>query len=139
MESLEKRYHAVIQTLATLQESLQILEGPERQQIYNVVRDSVIQRFEYSIDTFWKFLKIYLQDRQQVSFVLITPRAILKEAFNAGLLTETEFKTLVQSVSDRNLTSHTYNEELAQQIVKNISEYYVVMSQVIDRIPLKGD
>ena len=61
MEKIIKRYEMALQTLATLKIVLDKLAGDVPEEYRLELRDSAIQRFEYSIDTFWKFLKIYVQ------------------------------------------------------------------------------
>lgn len=134
METIEKRKQAVIQTLSTLHEAMELIEDPTHIELYKSLRDSAIQRFEYSIDTFWKFLKIYLQDKESAAVDSASPREILRTAFNANLLQEKELNLLLEGIVDRNLTSHMYNEVLAQDLLDRIPVYYATMKQVVDRI-----
>ena len=55
MEQIKKRYKMALQTLATLKEVLDKIEQGVPEEYVLEMRDSAIQRFEYSIDTFWKF------------------------------------------------------------------------------------
>jgi nucleotidyltransferase substrate binding protein (TIGR01987 family) len=134
MEVIEKRRQAVLQTLDTLQEALILIENPAHIDLFKSLRDSLIQRFEYTIDTFWKFLKIYLQEKDEADLPSAAPRAILREAFNGGLLQQKELDLLIESIADRNLTSHSYNEVLAQELLDRIPLYYEVMRHVVERI-----
>ena len=86
MEQIKKRYKMALQRLATLKEVLDKIEQGVPEEYALEMRDSTIQRFEYSIDTFWKFLKIYLQDYLKMPTESASPRAILKDALNANLL-----------------------------------------------------
>ena len=52
METLEYRYDVVMTILERLQESLHIITVPESERLHESLRDSVIQRFEYTIDVF---------------------------------------------------------------------------------------
>lgn len=121
-------------TLNTLKEALEILDNPLNEPLYRTCRDSVIQRFEYSIDTFWKFLKVYLQDQIKVSFTIITPREIFREAAEANLISRNDYNILLECIADRNLTSHTYKEALAQELIARIPLYYKTMDSVLKRI-----
>ncbi len=51
-----------------------------------IVRDAAIQRFEYSFEIFWKFLKEYLSAREGI--VCNSPKSCFREAFKVELLTE---------------------------------------------------
>jgi hypothetical protein len=65
MEQLEKRQTRFIQAFNTLEMILQKIEHvPSDHYFYQELRDSLIQRFEYSLDTFWKMLKEYLVVKQ---------------------------------------------------------------------------
>lgn len=131
MESLEYRYEDALDALATLKEVLEYIENPEYEAMYKVLRDSCIQRFEYSIDTFCKLLRLYLQDRRKVVFEIISPRATIKAAFDEALIEKAEYNILLECVADRNLTSHTYREVLAQRIAERIPAYYDTMHRII--------
>lgn len=58
MEELKIKKDILLQALSTFEESLEIMNNPKYEEIYETTRDSAIQRFEYTIDSFWKFLKI---------------------------------------------------------------------------------
>ena len=91
------------------------------------LRDAVIQRFEFTYELAWKALKAYLatQDLQ-----VLSPKETLKVAFQQGLIddgsawSELHFK--------RNLTTHTYDEALAEEIymyLKNSGVFLFVTLQ----------
>lgn len=50
MEILKSRHESLQQAIQTLGQSLEVLQDPQYTAIYNNLRDSAIQRFEYSID-----------------------------------------------------------------------------------------
>lgn len=68
----------------------------------------------------WKALKDYLYE--QGFFDILTPRAVIKKAFETNLITNGH--TWLQLLSDRNLTVHTYDEETAEKIDKLIENIY---------------
>ena len=134
MEELTKRYTACEQALITLQESLLLYDNNNYQAVHEQIRDSVIKRFEYSMDTFWKYLKEYLQKKHAPALTVISPKAIFRASLLAGIIDEAEFSSLSDMVEDRNLTSHTYNELLADVISKKAREYHTTMTNIIKRI-----
>ena len=138
MENLKKRYKSLVQALASLQDSLDLIENHSdftNVRLHAALRDSCIQRFEYSFDGFWKFLKLYLEEYQAVNIESSSPRYILKAAENTEILLEDENLTiLLEALSDRNLTSHSYNIELAEKIVSHIPLYYQTMHSIITKI-----
>lgn len=81
----------------------------------DIVRDSVVKRFEYSYELAWKLLQRALEEDLGSTAVDGLPR---RELFRIGAE-----KRLIADVSPwfeyhrlRNLSSHTYNEEIAEEM-----------------------
>ena len=86
----------------------------------SIVRDGVIQRFEFTTELAWKATREYLMDQGFVD--INSPKSVMKEAFSYGLITDD--KIWVQLLNDRNLTSHIYKEEIADEICERIIKTY---------------
>lgn len=99
----------------------------------SIVRDATIQRFEFTFETIWKALKLYLEHQ---GHECSGPRPTLKKAFAAGLIaTAEEADVWMKMLEERNLTSHAYDESLAARIYQNIREDYApLLSTMADRI-----
>jgi len=134
MEILELRGEAVSQALDQLKEAFDILEKNKRSYMYKTARDSLIQRFEFSFDAFWKYLKEYLSDHRKVQVEFPSPNKTFRTCFEQKVITDDERKILIDSTRDRNLTSHTYNEILAEQVSERVVEYYKAMHAIVDRL-----
>lgn len=138
METLAIRRQAINQALKTLHKSIELLKEAESKELHETFRDSVIKRFEYSMDTFWKYLKEYIEVHYQETIEIITPKAVLKSAVILEIISNAEFKNLLLMVDDRNLTSHGYNEEIAEKISSRVSTYYDIMQDVVTRTNSKS-
>jgi len=115
--------------LASLQELVpQYLEDKEN----IILRDAMIQRFEYSTEAFWKYLKAYLSIEHNLS--ANSPREVIRAGLKTKLYSEEISKELLQMLDDRNLTSHTYVEELAESIASRIPSYSKSMQAVINEL-----
>ena len=97
-----------------------------------ILRDALIQRFEYSTEAFWKYLKVYLQTEHNLS--ANSPREVIRTGLSAKLYSEETSQELLQMLDDRNLTSHTYVEELAESIAQRIPDYSKNMSEVMNQL-----
>jgi nucleotidyltransferase substrate binding protein (TIGR01987 family) len=97
-----------------------------------ILRDALIQRFEYSTEAFWKYLKAYLQTEHNLS--ANSPREVIRTGLSAKLYREETSQELLQMLDDRNLTSHTYVEELAESIAHRIPNYSKNMSEVMAQL-----
>ena len=77
--------------------------------------DATIQRFEFTIELFLKALKVILESKGvEVQY----PKDVLKEAFRGHLIDDED--QWLQMLADRNLTSPTYDEQLANLIFNHI-------------------
>lgn len=81
------------------------------------LRDSVIQRFEIAYELAWKMLKLCLEVE---GITVRTPRETLQEALQAGFIADGNAWSDLQKM--RNLTSHTYDENLAEQVYDFVSQ-----------------
>jgi len=91
----------------------------------DLIRDAVIQRFEFTFELCWKSLKLYLE-RQGLDCG--GPRSTLKKAFAEGLIgSEEEADDWLQMLEDRNLVSHAYDEALATRIYRRVAQDYAAL------------
>ena len=127
MASLKVRHIAVNKCLDALKESLDVYESSQYTELHKQLRDSVIRRFKFTIDIFWGFLREYLESTHGVVFALVSPREVLRAGLTARFLKGSEFELFERMLQDRNLTSHTYNEFLAEEISSRISSYYTAL------------
>ncbi len=96
-----------------------------------IVRDAAIQRFEYTFEAFWKFIKEYLKTKEGI--ICNSPKSCFREVFTVGMINEDETIKLLEMTDNRNMTSHTYKEEIAQIIYGKLEEYSRLMEDVIGR------
>jgi len=91
------------------------------------VRDAAIQRFEYTFEAVWKAAQIYLRFRESLDAG--SPKSAIRDSFQVGLLNEDRARKAMSMADDRNLTVHTYNESLAEQIYSRLQEHAAVMDE----------
>ena len=77
----------------------------------------LIQAFEYTHELAWNVLRDYL--REQGNAMIHGSRDATREAFKLDLIKDGD--AWMDMISDRNRTSHTYNQTIANQIATNIS------------------
>ncbi len=86
----------------------------------DLLRDGLIQRFEFTFELAWKTLKAIFEDEGLIG--LNSPKMVLREAFSAGIILNDEL--WLSMLRDRNATSHIYSEEIAKSICLNIEKKY---------------
>ena len=84
-----------------------------------VERAGLVQFFEMAFELGWKLLKDY---QQAEGFDVTSPRDAIKQAFQSGLVTAGH--DWINALEDRNLTTHTYNEQTAVAVVQKIRDTY---------------
>lgn len=100
------------------------LEHALNQPVNEFVRDSAIQRFEFTFELLWKSLKAYAEESGVEAY---SPRDTFRTAFQLGLLRED--RPWLQMLEDRNLTSHTYNEVTAETIYSHLPAYLRIIRE----------
>lgn len=86
-----------------------------------VVRDGVIQRFEFTFELGWKSLKEYMED-QGAAGEFQFPKGVLKAAYAAGLISDAD--VWLDMLASRNVTSHIYDDAQAAQVLDAIRNCY---------------
>lgn len=80
-----------------------------------LLRDGVIQRFEYTMDLSWKMIQRYLKHIAQVEESAIrTKKDLFREAGRLGLISNVE--AWFGYYEARNETSHTYDPQIAESV-----------------------
>lgn len=140
MERLELKYSDAQKSLNTLENILELSVSNYDELDSVIIRDASIQRFEYTFEAVWKFLKEYLKEKEGI--ISNSPKACFKEIFSLGFLTEDEAELCLEMTDRRNDTFHTYKEEVAQVIYNNLKKYFLLMKDLIgkfeDKINGKG-
>ncbi len=127
----EERWKLAWRAYESLREILERRKDPLSEE-YVVIRDASIQRFEYTFEIFWKTLKDYLREREIVE--CFSPANCSREALKAGLLSPGETEGCLEMLRSRNLTSHTYREETAQQLYPRLEGYARLMERILQRL-----
>lgn len=104
-----------------------LYQEPPRKDRSNI--DATIQRFEFTFELFWKWLKEFFY---QEGVPTHTPREVLKEAFLQGFIkNESLWLNMLQ---DRNLTVHTYDDALADKVFERIKTYVPALRTAFEYI-----
>jgi nucleotidyltransferase substrate binding protein (TIGR01987 family) len=92
----------------------------------DIIKEGLIQRFEYTHELAWNVMKDFLANAGNNN--IFGSKDATREAFALGLISNGE--VWMDMISSRNKTSHTYNEETADDIfIKIINEYYPEFKQ----------
>lgn len=97
------------------------LTDHEENVLDEMIKEGLIQRFEYTHELAWNVMKDYTE--YQGNSNVGGSRDATREAFQLNLITDGQI--WMDMISSRNKTSHTYNEATANEIyAKILSDYY---------------
>ena len=87
----------------------------------NLVKEGIIQRFEFTHELAWKVMKDFLEYEGIKG--IVGSRSATREAFNKNLLTNgQEWMNMIES---RNDTVHTYNPNILETEFSKIVSIYI--------------
>lgn len=119
-ERQKNKYENFFEALKRLNEMNVAYKKAKGGEYEDMARDALIQRFEFTFELAWKSLKEFLIYSGYIEAT--TPRSILELAYREGFIDNEA--VWVAMMTDRNLTSHVYKEEQAEEIAQNISLKY---------------
>lgn len=94
-------------------------------------KQGVIQAFEYTYELAWNTLKDYLAYQGVVD--LVGARDTIRQAFRRELIHDSE--GWMEMLADRNLTAHTYNETVADEITRKVCDrHYGTLVEMRERM-----
>jgi nucleotidyltransferase substrate binding protein (TIGR01987 family) len=118
----QQRFHQFEKAFGLLRQAIAI-EQPSV-----VERAGLIQFFEMAFELGWKLLKDY---EEAEGFTVKSPRDAIKQAFQAGFVRRGH--DWMDALEDRNLTTHTYNEQTAIAVERKIRKNYFPCLQELHR------
>ena len=103
--------------------------------LLQVLRDGIIQRFEFTIDALWKALKEQLLVTHKLKIEEIaSPRTIFRISKDSGIINLKEFNICMEMREDRNKTSHTYDNLIAEEVFKSILSSIDTINCILNKI-----
>ena len=102
-------------------------------------KQGLIQSFEYTHELAWKVMKDYFVFQGNTE--ITGSRDATRQAFKANLIEDGD--NWLKMVHNRNLTSHTYNEETSEEIYKNIVTIFyplfVLFQKKMNQLKVKNE
>ncbi|MEK7658325.1 MAG: HI0074 family nucleotidyltransferase substrate-binding subunit [Patescibacteria group bacterium] len=118
-DSLKEDY---LKTLENLEKILKL----EKNQIN---RDAAIKRFELCFDVAWKFIKSILEEKD---IICNSPNDCFKQAYMQKLIEYSD--SWIKMTKVRNEAVHTYKDELAENLYKELPEYLKIFQELKEKI-----
>ena len=84
-----------------------------------LIQAGIVQTFEFTFELAWKTMKDKLEYE---GFSAKTPREVIKQAFQVSYISSPEL--WLEALDKRNLMSHTYDKEKANEAISLIKDRY---------------
>lgn len=103
-----------------------------------IIRDSMIQRFEYTYSISLKMIKRYFSSGAFVfdNIDEMTFNEMIRQANKMGLL-RSNLEKGDNFKQKRNLTSHAYDEKIAQDVASIIEDFAIEAKYLLDKLKEK--
>ena len=117
----QQRFNNYCKALAKLVQAVELLsKQTEREEaIDELLQEGLIQRFEYTHELAWKVMKDYAEYQGYTD--VRGSRDAIRKALEMGLIDDRRW---METIEDRNLTVHNYDNEIASEIYENIMKAY---------------
>ncbi|MDH5717288.1 MAG: nucleotidyltransferase substrate binding protein [Spirochaetia bacterium] len=105
----------------------QLTKFIEKKELSDMEKQGLIKSFEYTYELAWNTLKDYLEYQGETN--ITGARDTFREAYEVNLIAEGD--KWMDMLMSRNKTSHTYNEETAEEITKAIINTYFALFKTL--------
>ncbi len=120
----KQRFDNYLRAFQTLSRAVELAE---QRDLSELEQQGLVQGFEFTHELAWNVLKDYLEEMGNTG--IIGSRGATREAFKNGLIEDGE--AWMEMIKARNLSSHTYNPEIAEEIVEDIlTRFYPAFAQL---------
>ena len=116
-------------TLEEFKKAVDRLDDAVRQEKNEFLRDSVIQRFEFCIELAWKSSKLAM------GVATAAPKDVVREMAQSGYIEDVAI--WLAAIDMRNLSSHTYKEDLAEQVYAFACSFVPQLKSLVARLESK--
>lgn len=117
----QQRFSNYQKALMRLSEAVDVLNSQDIVNVLelNLLKEGLIQRFEYTHELAWKVMKDYLEYQGYVD--IRGSRDAIRKSLELNIISDRRWMSTIEA---RNLTSHNYDDETAENIYGEIIEVY---------------
>lgn len=126
MERITERHQLAIRALAKFHELA------SREQLTEIERDALIQRFEFTFELVWKCAKEYLYTQEEIDAA--SPKKVIRSCREVGILSDDETEQALKMADDRNLTTHTYDESFVESLLLRFPVYDKILHSWLSKL-----
>ncbi|GHU02321.1 nucleotidyltransferase [Spirochaetia bacterium] len=124
----KQRFANYKKAFLTVQDAVELFR---QRGLSNLEKQGLIQGFEFTFELAWNVMKDFLENEGITG--IIGSKGAIRQAFTRGLISDGQ--VWIDMLKDRNLSSHSYDETTAEDLVRAIAEiYYHHLSLFMERM-----
>jgi len=124
----QQRYMHFQKALSQLRKAVEL---SQERPLSDIERQGLIKAFEFTHELAWNVMKDYFEYQGAIS--IMGSRDATREAFQRNLISDGA--GWMKMIKSRNMTSHTYNEEVADEIAQKVTgEYFSLLEAFSFRV-----
>jgi len=126
-----QRYSNFKKAFSNLNEEVELTKERE---LTKLEKQGLIQSFEYTYELAWNTIRDFYRSKGEVD--IQGSRDAFRLAFERGLIEKGQ--VFMNMIKSRQLSSHTYNEETADDIYQDIvNHYFCAFQELIERLRIE--
>ena len=107
-----------------------------KQHLNEMEEQGLIKAFEYTYELAWKTLQDLLKEKGYLH--IVGPKPVITQSFQDGYIADGKAWLVMHTA--RNLTSHSYDEETAREIIREIQlRFFKLFQQLKSRLEKEID
>lgn len=120
----QQRFQNYCKALALLKEAALLVSKMQGygSDVEDLLKEGLIQRFEYTHELAWNVMKDYAE--YQGNTTVKGSRDAIRYALQNGLISD---RAWMKSIDDRNISSHHYDSNTAEAVLRKILGTYLVL------------
>jgi nucleotidyltransferase substrate binding protein (TIGR01987 family) len=132
MSNTDIRWHQRLDNYTRALGQLELaVQLASKRALSDLEKQGLIQAFEFTHELAWKVMKDYFFFQGQSD--ITGSRDATRAAYSNGLIQDGE--SWMEMIKSRNQTSHTYNKQVADEIVQHITEtYHTCFKQFLEKM-----
>jgi nucleotidyltransferase substrate binding protein (TIGR01987 family) len=96
----------------------------------DIYKNAAVQKFEYSIELYWKVAKLYLLNYKGIDES--SPKGVLKAFYQESKMPLEIYESLLKMILHRNLLSHLYDPFQFEEIYRSLKDHSTHLMSALD-------
>lgn len=131
----QKKFNELKNALNTFLKSMALNLGCLNDELLvDTVKNGQIQRFEYSLELLWKFLKYFLKEDKGI--IVGGPKDALRQYAQFSKLSPKQIQETLEMIDSRNSIAHEYKDYIMCEVYPQLNRYLSLMELIFNEFEI---